>query len=84
MTKSTTRTKESQCPMCDKSLDTATGVRDETLAPLPGDISLCWGCGAILQLKEDLTLERAATENLSEVEPEELQELYRFQKLIRI
>lgn len=46
----------SECPCCGKYMDAATGANCSGKAS-PGDLSICFGCGAILRFKTDMRLE---------------------------
>jgi uncharacterized protein with PIN domain len=54
-------TEESRCPHCHEKLDAATGVDTEKdgepVRPVPGNISVCSYCGALLQYGADLRLQ---------------------------
>lgn len=54
MPSKTTRVPSNRCPVCKYQMDAATGVEPET-KPKPGDVSICWQCGAVLIFDTDLT-----------------------------
>jgi len=39
---------EGKCPACNKRLDAATPIEDESHRPEDGSFGICFGCGAIL------------------------------------
>lgn len=41
-----------KCPICDYKLDGATSMEDPQIKPKPGDIGICFNCGALLQYEE--------------------------------
>jgi hypothetical protein len=51
----TTRYRETSCPVCETKLDACTGVNhDDT--PREGDVTLCIGCGSFLVFGPELQL----------------------------
>jgi len=45
------------CPKCGyKNMDTATDVEGTAVAPKPGDVSICWGCGGLLVFDEGMRM----------------------------
>lgn len=46
-----------QCPSCAKVMDAVSGV-DHDEAPRPGDVSLCFDCGAVLIFTDTLGLRK--------------------------
>lgn len=58
---------KAKCPSCNKQLDGATGL-DEDTVPRAGDLSLCAYCCTISVFKPDLTLRRATDEEFAELD----------------
>lgn len=52
----TTNMGKDYCPSCNTLLDKATGAFEDAV-PVPGDISVCWKCGTILNYASDMALE---------------------------
>ena len=50
------RVPECHCPVCDKKIDAASNLYDESERPFPGDVSVCIQCGTILVFDFDLTM----------------------------
>jgi hypothetical protein len=50
----TTNTKPQPCVKCKKPLDAATGIGSKR--PQPGDITICFYCGHMLQIGKDMQL----------------------------
>jgi hypothetical protein len=63
----TYRVRASPCPGCGLIQDAATNVGSQTGAPLPGDATVCLGCGLILVYAEDLGLIRPTDPELFEL-----------------
>jgi hypothetical protein len=55
-----TRTPKSRCLICGYRLDAATGLGHDE-GPRPGSIIMCFRCGAIMKMDDDLKV-RAMTE----------------------
>lgn len=60
MDSQTTRTPESHCLICGYKLDAATGLGHDE-GPRPGSITICFRCGAVMKLDDELKA-RAMTE----------------------
>jgi len=54
------------CPHCNHEIDTNTNVKDETLKPKEGDLSVCFYCATVLVFGKDLK-QRVATKSELEV-----------------
>jgi hypothetical protein len=64
-----TRLSADYCPECGQLLDCASdpeGIK----GPIPGDFSVCIGCGAILRFDDALKLRSASLAERSEAPPE--------------
>jgi hypothetical protein len=70
------------CPKCKYETDCDTSISNEPVEPKHGDISLCLKCGAINQFGT-AGLIPATPENLSEVDPMDVQKLFAYQRAIR-
>lgn len=62
---------ESRCPCCGRVADCATCPTDESAVPVPGDWTVCIGCGAALVFDEALRMRwpRPDEEAPAELEP---------------
>jgi hypothetical protein len=63
----TTRTPACRCPYCGRKLSAASHFSEE-VAPHPGDISICIGCGEVLLFDEGLRVRRPTTAELIELQ----------------
>lgn len=58
----------SKCPACGSPNDAASSCDEkdpeEKVRPGPGDLSVCFGCGAIQQFQKDLTLKIISLDEL--------------------
>jgi hypothetical protein len=63
-----TRTPESRCTNCGKQIDAATVVTDDpahlTVAPSPGDFTVCIACGHVMFFADDLALRDPTAEDI--------------------
>ncbi len=50
------------CPVCQKICNTATPPDDSKIIPKPGDLSICFSCGAYLQFAPDMALQELTPE----------------------
>jgi hypothetical protein len=58
------------CPACGEELDGATEVTNDGRAvPRPGDLSMCWYCGAILTFDDDTMLRLATDADMTNLPP---------------
>jgi hypothetical protein len=73
-----------QCPHCGSKLDAASTINEETPIPKPRDLTVCFGCGEVLQFDTRLHLEKISAIELAELEPQEADSLKRVQSLIRL
>ena len=75
--------KPSICPTCGKILD-AVSAEDGTGSPEPGDITVCFYCGEILNFSDDMILEKISQELIDSFEKDFKDELLFIQKQIRV
>jgi hypothetical protein len=54
------------CPMCNAKLDAATHLPGKAV-PKPGDVSVCAGCGELLQFTDRMGLEKMEQEKLAQL-----------------
>ncbi|HET8688702.1 MAG TPA: hypothetical protein VFM18_18965 [Methanosarcina sp.] len=73
---------ESICPTCKYIMDAATSV-GEKATPSPGDISLCMGCGELLEFNDDLILVKASESVLQDMPIEQRIGIAQLQGYIR-
>lgn len=62
--------KNIKCPVCGTILDGAICVTEEGAMPKPGDISVCYSCGTLLQYGKGLFLHELSDEVLNQLRKE--------------
>jgi hypothetical protein len=76
----------SRCPHCGQRLN-AVGVLGEspndTPIPIPGDVTVCIGCGEVLTFDRRLRLKKATLAQLGDLEPDLAAELRNTQRRVR-
>ena len=72
----------SSCPKCRKELDRASAHTDHSVAPKPGDFSVCMYCATPLIFGRDMALRRLTRREESALDPNERRELARVQSAI--
>jgi hypothetical protein len=60
------RTPVTRCPVCGHKLDAATAVNGKR-PPIPGAVSVCIRCSALLIFDQDLNLRKLAKQDLIEL-----------------
>lgn len=71
------------CPVCEYIMDSASSLNNQEHAkPAPGDVSLCFRCGAVLQFDNALHVRKAAEADWKELSPKNRDLLLRAQRLI--
>lgn len=56
------------CPHCGKKLDSVSDIEDEeSVTPMPGDVSLCFGCTGILVFDQLLRPRKPTKAELKEI-----------------
>jgi hypothetical protein len=76
------RVPNSECPHCRHRLN-ACSTLDTPRAPRPGDLSVCIGCGEVVQFGARLELQRAPVRVLIRLKPRERAELRKAQSAVR-
>lgn len=71
------------CPVCDYYLDCTANANKETDPPKPGDFSVCFKCGALLRWNLEMDMKEATPEDLDELDPDNLKEVYRIVTITR-
>lgn len=72
----------SKCPGCRQTLN-ATGDPKGRGAPRPGDVSVCAGCGTILQFDSRLRLTAMTPQQIEQLPPRSAAELIEMKELWR-
>lgn len=77
------RIEQGRCPHCHHVL-TAVGHMANDIPPMPreGDMTVCIGCGAVLQFNARLRLEAMTAAELSALDPEEAADLDRTRRAV--
>jgi hypothetical protein len=65
------RVPDSLCSKCGAVLDAATGVLDKYFKPKPGDVSVCFSCGALARFGPTLELVPFTREDRLVIEEQE-------------
>jgi len=76
------KTKADQCPCCFAFINSATGVEKEDV-PSPGDVSVCFKCGAYLMFDLDLKLAPLSNDEFEKLHPDTKKILFRISEAIR-
>ncbi|HEY9642141.1 MAG TPA: hypothetical protein V6C57_16765 [Coleofasciculaceae cyanobacterium] len=66
------------CPWCDRFLNAVTSISEDATAPKPGDVSVCFGCGGLLEFNKSLKVEKIKPETIADLQrndPQALAEL---------
>lgn len=74
--------KESNCPGCGKKLDAVSAVDKENLMPKEHDVTICLGCGTVLEFTSDLGLIKATDVILAGMDPEDKLQLEQGKKYV--
>jgi predicted nucleic-acid-binding Zn-ribbon protein len=69
------------CPYCGHNFDSASMPGDETIRPVPGDITLCIKCGEVSQFGDEMEL---SPFNVSQLNLEQLKDIRQKQYLIAV
>lgn len=69
------------CPVCKKTLNAVTSI-GEMYSPKPGDVSLCTGCGVILEFDDQLKYMLVSDTAIQDLDPETLEQLMAFSDAI--
>ncbi len=51
----TTKMGKDSCPTCNYVFDSASSIQSEHI-PMPGDLSVCYGCGEFLHFENDMAV----------------------------
>jgi hypothetical protein len=70
-------TAKAECPECFYQVDRAAGLQDPSLRPDPGDVTLCFNCGAILVFEEADQVRQPTEEERIEAERHKVLMRYR-------
>lgn len=74
-----------KCPKCGKTLNSATSVDDPNAIPKEGDLSVCFGCGTLLEYEEGWFVHELPAETLEKLkrnEPESYASLMNLREYI--
>lgn len=70
------------CPMCATRLDRSECISDPDLVPQVGSVTLCIGCGCLLQFDEQMLLRRWTRWEYDKLTPEEKTDIVSLRRLI--
>lgn len=74
---------EKSCPSCKVILNDIAHIEGEEVLPKPGDISICFKCGTILEFTPKMNFKFATAKVLRELNTTEIFALEALQKKIR-
>ena len=78
------RVKGRKCPACDASCDATTDATgDGNNRPKPGDLSVCYSCGAFLQYREDLSFQKLSLKEEFELDQDVRDQLFKISGMIK-
>jgi hypothetical protein len=72
-----------RCPHCGYTLDAASVLDGPAPKPTPGDLSVCFGCGAALQFDKRLRVTKLTLREIARLHPDERADLERTQRNVR-
>ncbi len=75
----TEQTAPTGCPACSRKIDAFTGF--DGVRPKPEDISICFGCGAVLTWQGDMTL--TVFQRMDQLSPAEREKVVEMQLHVR-
>lgn len=75
--------KDDHCPNCRRAVDSATNVDDDSLKPVPGDLSCCIGCAAVLTYQDDMTVRELTPEEFLALSADNRTELARMAAAVK-
>jgi hypothetical protein len=65
-------------------MDAATSIGKAQAMPKPGDLSVCFGCGEVLQFDQHLRQHQLTARELVRLDPDEAALLRRLQSTVRL
>ena len=71
------------CPSCGTRIDAASSLCEGSPAPVPGDITICIDCAAVMRFDKDLTVRLTSPAELRALHPDTQRDLARAQRAIR-
>ncbi len=80
------RTPETRCPHCQKRIDSASCPAGKA-EPMPGDITICFGCTGVLKFDQNLKLAKLDRGELDQIRQEDAgfyAEIQRLRATIRL
>lgn len=75
--------KKNECPACLYVMDSVPELGGGDHQPRPFDFSICLNCGALLRFDETMDLRLALEDEEFEIHPEQLEQVYKAQRIIR-
>ncbi len=85
MSMKTWRCSPRPCPNCGRQADSASTIdpNSSAAAPVPGDLTVCFGCGEVLTFGPDMDLLLAVASDLDELDPSDLRNVRLMQQYVR-
>lgn len=83
MTSTTFTHRRSTCPGCGQALNASVDPKERG-GPRPNDVSMCVGCGTILQFDQQLRLKAMTPEQIERLPPKTAEELLEQQERWRV
>jgi hypothetical protein len=77
------RLSPSRCPHCGHRLNAASRLSGPVPKPVPGDMTICFGCGEALQFDRRLRLTKITAAEIAALDPDERAELQQTQAAVR-
>ncbi len=72
-----------QCPHCGQTVDAISTLAGQVPKPKPADMTVCLGCGEVLQFDEQLRVRKMTATEIAALTPEEAFDLKQTQAAIR-
>jgi hypothetical protein len=77
------RLRQDRCPYCGKTVDSLGTLQGEPPLASEGDMSVCFGCGEVMQFDADFRLQKMSAAEIAALTPEEAADLKKTQEMIR-
>ena len=72
-----------KCPDCGSKFNRSEHIRHNNAEPDPGDISICFCCGAVNLFDQDMNLEQCPDDELDRLDELDRSQVKRIQRLIK-
>jgi hypothetical protein len=60
-----------ECPVCKRKLDCCSGIEEGYRPPRANDISMCLGCGLLMEFTDSMTTVKISPETLEKIKQDE-------------